>query len=236
MREEGLEPFNARIKNATPLNQFFYQTLTRDIDHASLAGKSQLVLAAKPYLLKMTDGPYQQLMLDALARLTRIENHRLNQLLHENTPEKAPDTTENINRTPLRIATALLLQHPELYANCCEHANPQMLHEQRQHVLQTLMHRIEQNPTINTASLVESWRDTPLFESMNKLAAWEHQVPEDALKREFTDIVLFLSKQNQDHEIQALIQKSRQEGLTKTDQHTLQNMLKQRHKTTHNQH
>ena len=235
VREEGLEHFSARIKNATPLNQFFYQTLTQDIDHASLAGKSQLVFAAKPYLLKMTDGPYQQLMVDALARLTRIESHRINQLLQEKTPEITPDTQENISRTPLRIATALLLQNPEIYANCCEHAHPHMLNEQRQQVLQTLMQKIAENPTINTASLVESWRDTPLFESMNKLAAWDHQVPEDALTTEFTDIVLFLSKQNQDNIIQELIQKSRQGGLTKTDQHTLQNMLKQRHNTTPNQ-
>ena len=231
VREEGLELFNARIQNAMPLNQFFYQTLTRDMDHASLAGKSQLVFAAKPYLLKMTDGPYKQLMVDELARLTRIEGHRVSQLLHENTLEKTPDTTENVTRTPLRVATALLLQNPELYAQCSEH----VLGEQHQPVLQILMHRIAENPTINTASLVESWRDTPLFESINKLAAWDHQVPEDALANEFTDIVLFLSKQNQENEIQQLIQKSRDEGLTKTDQHTLQNMLKQRHKNTPNQ-
>ena len=231
VREEGLELFNARIQNAMPLNQFFYQTLTRDMDHASLAGKSQLVFAAKPYLLKMTDGPYKQLMVDELARLTRIEGHRVSQLLHENTLEKTPDTTENVTRTPLRVATALLLQNPELYAQCSEH----VLGEQHQPVLQILMHRIAENPTINTASLVESWRDTPLFESINKLAAWDHQVPEDALANEFTDIVLFLSKQNQENEIQQLIQKSRDEGLTKTDQQTLQNMLKQRHKNTPNQ-
>ena len=232
VREEGLEPFKTRIQNATPLNQFFYQTLTRDMDHASLAGKSQLVFAAKPYLLKMTAGPYKHLMVEELARLTRIEGHRINQLLDEKTVEKTQAPPESIPRTPLRVATALLLQNPELYAQCSEQAVPQRLNEQRQEVLQTLMYRIADNPTMNTASLVESWRDTPLFESMNKLAAWDHQVPDDALASEFTDILLFLFKQNHENEIQQLIQKSRHEGLTKADQQTLQNMLKQRHKNT----
>jgi DNA primase len=110
---------------------------------------------------------------------------------------------------------------------CRAHAG----NDQRHHVLHTLIQQIAQKPTINTATLVESWRDSPLFDSINKLAAWSHQVPENALANEFVDNVLFLTKQNQDIEIHQLIEKARHEGLTKTDQHTLQNMLKKRHKT-----
>ncbi len=230
VREEGKDQFLQRLQNATPLNQFFFDTLTKDIDHTSLTGKSQLVNAAKPYLLKMTDGPYKQLMMNELARLTRIETHRIGQLIDEKTPEIVPDAGANIARTPIRVATALLLQNPELYTTCADQLPEDALDDQRHHVLHTLMQQIAQNPTINTATLVEAWRDSPLFDSINKLAAWAHQVPDNALANEFLDIVLFLEKQNQDNEIQQLIDKARHEGLTKTDQHTLQDMLKKRHK------
>lgn len=232
VREEGHEQFQQRVQNATPLNQFFFDTLTHDIDHKTLTGKSQLINAAKPYLLKMTDGPYKQLMMSELARLTRIETHRIGQLIDLKATEKTPDTSANTNiaRTPLRVATALLLQNPELYATCEAQLPENSLNKQRHHVLHTLVQQIAKNPTINTATLVESWRDSPLFDSINKLAAWEHQVPEDALAKEFIDIVLFLAKQNEDNEIQHLIEKARHQGLTKTDQHTLQDMLKKRHK------
>lgn len=230
VREEGYEQFHQRLQNAMPLNQFFFNTLMSDIDHTSLTGKSQLVNAAKPHLLKMTDGPYRQLMINELVRLTRIEGHRINRLIDAETPEKIPETSNNIARTPIRVATALLLQHPEIYANCSMKIHPGLLDPQRQQVLQTLMQQIATHPTINTATLVESWRDSPLFDSINKLAAWPHQVPENALTNEFIDIVLFLAKQNQESEIQQLIEKSRQEGLTKMEQQTLQSMLKQRHK------
>ena len=179
----------------------------------------------------MTDGPYKQLMMNELARLTRIETHRLSQLIDEKTPEKILDAAANITRTPVRIATALLLQNPELYATCAKQIPEGALDDQRHHVLQTLIQQIAHKPTINTATLVEAWRDSPLFESINKLATWEHQVPESALANEFIDTILFLTKQNQDNEIQQLIEKARHEGLTKADQHTLQDMLKKRHKT-----
>jgi len=234
VREEGHAAFLQRLQNATPLNQFFFATLTRDIDTASLAGKSQLVNAAKPYLIKMTDGPYKQLMIDELARHTRIEHHRLNQLIEDNTPEKTPELNVHITRSPIRIAIALLLQHPEIHHAYADQLNATMLDSAKQNVLQTLMQQVAENPAINTAALVESWRDSPLFDSLNKLAAWEHQVPEEALAKEFIDIVLFLAKQNHETKIQTLLEKARNQGLTEIDRLHLQEMLKERHRNTGN--
>ncbi len=227
VREEGQEAFINRLNKATPLNQFFFDTLTQNIDLKRLTGKSQLVNAAKPYLLKMTDGPYKQLMIDELARLTLIERHRINQLIDEKSIEKMPESNTTITRTPLRVATALLLQNPELYSMCFEKLQDCVLDNERHQVLKTMMEQIAHNPRINTAKLVESWRESPLFDSINKLAAWEHQVPDDALAKEFIDIVIFLTKQNQENAIQLLIKKSRTEGLSKTEQLALQKMLKE---------
>jgi len=230
VREEGKEQFLQRLERATPLNQFFFTTLTQDIDNSSLAGKSQLINAAKPYLLKMTEGPYRQLMINELARLTRIEHHRINQLIQDPTTDKTQNLNEKITRSPIRVAMALLLQHPEIYLPSAEKIHPTMLDSPKQHVLQSLMEQIAKNPSINTATLVESWRDSSVFESLNKLAAWDHQVPEEALASEFTDIVLFLEKQNRDTKIQELLEKARNQGLTEQDRLQLQEMLKQRHR------
>ena len=230
VREEGSEQFCQRLQNAMPLHQFFFNTLTQPIDHTNIMGKSQLIQSAKPYLSKMVDGPYKQLIMNELGRLTRIEPHRINQLIEEKNTETLLNTGKNIARTPIRIATALLLQHPELYANCPPSMDLTLLKDQRYHVLITLMEQIKQNPSINTATLVEYWRNLPYFDFINSLATWPHQVPDDALSQEFTDTLLFLTKQNQLNQIQHLIEKSRLTGLTKTEQNALQAMLKQRHK------
>lgn len=234
VREEGASSFITRLKTAISLEQFFFDTLLKDIDSSTLMGKSELVMAAKPWLLKMTDGPYKQLMINELSRLTRIENHRIIQLINENssaleTLKKPPQENKSIKRTPMRIAIALLLQHPEIYVNCATTIQTTMLGDKKHRVLQKIMQQIIQNPSINTASLVESWRDSPLFDTLNSLAAWDHQVPEDDLVTEFLDTVLFIVKQDKENKIRLLLEKARNLDLTEKERLDLQTMLKQRH-------
>ena len=229
VREEGKTQFLQRLQHTIPLNQLFVDTITQGIDTTSLAGKSQLVGAAKPYLLKMADGPYKQLLMDELARLTRIETHRLLQLLEEKAKNTSTNENKNITRTPTRIAIAILLQHPELYTSCMTQLPHELLDAQKQRVLKTIMQQIAEAPAINTAKLIESWRDSPIFDSITKLAAWDHQVPESALSKEFIDIVLFLAKQNRESAIQQLMKKAHSLGLTEEERMNLQRMLKQRH-------
>ena len=230
VREEGKELFLKRLKEATPLHKFFVDTLTQGLDSVSFAGKSQLINAAKPYVLKMTDGPYKQLLIDELARLTRIESHRVFQLFEEKETHSSPDSHQKqITRSPIRIGIAILLQHPEIYTDCAAEVSKAILDPQKHGVLVILMQEIANDPTINTAKLVESFRDTPLFESINTLASWEHQVPEHALLKEFIDIILFLEKQTRENAIQQLMKKAHDIGLTESERLGLQAMLKQRH-------
>lgn len=231
IREEGKELFLKRLKNATPLHRYLVDILMEELDTTNLAGKSQLVNAAKPYLLKISDGPYKQLLINELARLTRIEPHRIQQLIEEKASNKPLDANKHITRSPVRIAIAILLQHPETYAACRTQLSPTMLNSQKQRVLKTLIQQVAENPTINTAKLIESWRDSPLFDALSKLAAWDHQVPESALTKEFIDIVLFLEKQNREAMIQQLIKKTQNEGLSEEERLNLQKMLKQRHQS-----
>ena len=230
VREEGKEAFLTRLQTATPINRFFLDTLTKDMDITSLAGKSQLVNAAKPYLIKMTDGPYKQLLTDELARLTRIESHRMQQLIEEKTTDNTPNTTKHITRSPIRIAVAILLQHPEIYTACISQLSAHMPDLQKQRVLKTLMQQIDENSEINTAKLIECWRESPIFESLSQLAIWDHQVPEHALTTEFIDIVLFLAKQNREQAIKQLMKKAQELGLNDEERLKLQDMLKQRHR------
>lgn len=232
VRTEGKESFLNRLKQATPLHRFFFDTLAKDINLHNPAGKTQLITLAQPYLQKMSEGSYKQLLIDDLARITHIENHRLNQLItNQNrtplTPQKQLKTS--ITRTPMRIAVALLLQHPEIYSQSIQHIDPDFLDDKEHEILLKLLQQLSISPQTNTASLIEPWREHHYFEYINRLAAWDHQVPEQELVKEFIDIIIFLQKQNQESSIRQLIDKSRQEGLTTTERLNLQKMLQERH-------
>ncbi|CEK09639.1 DNA primase [Legionella hackeliae] len=229
VREEGNAKFLERLKQAKPLNQFFFETLSRTIDLSSVAGKSQLINVTKPHLLKMPEGPYKQLLLDELARISHIETHRLTQLISDKTVPQASTNNKPITRSPIRLAIALLIQHPEIYSSSKEAIDPNLLDGKDQDLLQKLLHQVSKSPEVNTATLIEQWRNTSYFDALIKLASWEHQVPEAALVKEFVDIILFLQKQNLENKISQYIAKSRNEGLTLTERLNLQEMLKQRH-------
>jgi DNA primase len=231
VREEGASSFLERLKRAKPLNEFFLETLSTDLDLLSVAGRSQLINAAKPYLLKMQDGPYKQLLVDQIARISHIENHRVQQLLHSKIEPKSG--VKPITRSPIRLAIALLIQHPDIFVSCKEQINLDLLEGKEQNLLKKLLQQVAQSPQANTASLIEPWRHTPFFTALSRLAGWDHQVPERALTKEFCDIILFLQKQNLENKINLFIAKSRNQGLTLAERLKLQDMLKHRHQTLH---
>ena len=229
VRHEGKENFLNRIKQATPLHRFLFDNLAKDLNLLRPAGKTQLINLAKPFLQKMDEGSYKQLLIEDLSRLTHIETHRLNQLITEESKTPQQEQTMTIARTPMRIAVALLLQHPEIYAQIKSQINLELLDTTEHEILLQVLQQLATNPQATTATLIESWREHPYFDSMNKLAAWDHLVPEPELVKEFIDIMLFLQKQNRELTIRQLINKSRQQGLSEAERIKLQEMLKERH-------
>lgn len=231
VRAEGKERFLKRLDQCTPLHRFFLDTLSSDLNLSNPAGKTQLINVVKPYLQKMVEGTYKQLLVDELSRLTRIENHRLDALIDEKA-EVIVEKPTAIARSPIRIAIALLLQNPEIYSKTTVPIDHSLLNDSEQHVLVSLLKQLENNPKSTTATLIESWRNSNYFDSISKLAAWDHQVPEQELINEFIDILSFLQKQNQDQLIRQYIDKSRKNGLSDQERLHLQTLLKERHAQT----
>lgn len=233
VRREGFEAFGTRLRAFQALNHFFFETLSADIDLSSLSGKARLVHVVKPYLMKMPDGPYRQLLEDELGRRTRIEGHRLHPMIGHGAEKPAPVAQKAIRRSPARLAIALLLQHPEIYAECQGYIQEGSFQGSNLALLRELLDVLSRTPQPTTASLVEHWRNTPWFGVVSRLAVWEHLVPQDARAREFIDIVQFLYKQDVEKNIQQLLVKSRTNGLDATERETLQRLLRSRHPTEH---
>jgi DNA primase len=235
VRQEGRNAFLSRTTHATPLHEYLLQILTETLDMTSLAGRSQLLGAIIPYWQKIPDGPYKQLLLDELARLTHLDAHRVESTLDAKSPKQtAPQinhSPSHVKRTPIRLAMALLLQYPELYTST--HASlphPDALIEPSQATLKKLLQHLSAHPNANTATLIELFRNTPLFKAINQLAAWHHQVPATALDAEFIETVHFLTKKNQAREVETLIEKARHQSLSAPERKKLQAMLQSRHR------
>lgn len=231
IREQGKEAFDAQLKTAIPLNQLLFDTLASNITITDLAGKNRLILAAKPYLLKIAPGAYKTLLINDLARLTRIEPHRMEQLLtddaiEETKPSLAP---ASVVRTPTRIALALLIQNPNMNIPDVTSIEPSPRADTDHALLIHLLQHLKTHPKIHTASLIEDYRESQWFDLIMQLASWEHKIPDQAIAIEFSDTLKFINKKTQEFIIQQLIDKSKQQTLSETERQTLQQMLHARH-------
>lgn len=233
IREQGSASFEALVKKAIPLNRYFLDTISANIDLQNSAGKSQLLQASKAHLAVIPPGSYRQLLLDEIARLTHIENHRVEALIRPDNSNKIVEAPRIIQRSPIRLATALVLQHPEIYRQCAFAIDISFMETPELTILRSILQEINNAPQATTAHLIEMWRDSDYFESLSQLASWQHQVPEDALQSELMDILIFLRKQHHEMLVNQLIARSRSHGLSDIEKLQLQTMLQQRHQVVH---
>lgn len=224
IRAFGKNAFETFITNATSFHQYFLQILLENIDILTVQGKNQFLHKAKPYLVKIPESPFKLLLLNELAQLTRLDVAKIQAVLEEKT-ESFSVTPTLIKRTPLRIATALILQHPHLYANLLT-SFPPTAFSTGYPVLCKLMESIVENPRIHSAALIENFRNTDWFSALNKLATWDHLVPSETLEKELIDTLSFLIEKQKGLEIDALIQRAKTQSLTINEQQQLQEWLK----------
>ena len=107
IRQEGLDGFEQRLKDATPLSEFFFAEQSKDVNISSLDGKARLAERARPLLTQIPDGAFRDLM---LAELDRISGVRVQ--IAPSAPPRGAMKARPQHRSLVRTAVALLVQHP----------------------------------------------------------------------------------------------------------------------------
>jgi DnaB-helicase binding domain of primase. len=70
VREEGLAGFTARVQSAQPLSDYFFEHFTEELNLSEMEGRAQLIGKAKPYLEKLPEGVFREMMFDRLKELS----------------------------------------------------------------------------------------------------------------------------------------------------------------------
>src|SRR6185369_16699611 len=150
IRQEGTKGFEERLKNATPLSEFFFAEIGKDVNLTSLDGRARLAERARPMLAQIPDGAFRDLMLAELDRSTGVHI----QVAAPPTDVPAPKSpAKPQQRSLVRSAVALLVQAPQL-ASAIE--PPWTFSELRQPGIPLLVELIalcRDRPDITTGSL-----------------------------------------------------------------------------------
>lgn len=208
VQKEGKEAFEARLNNATPLIDYFFEHFVGELDLTSDAGKSALLAQAKPLIALVPSDYYKEALTAKLARLVGKQVEQLNIAARSPVAEVRAQQTD-FQITPMRRAIGLMLQHPEL-ATQIEYipalANAELpgfgLFIQLQQVI------LEQ-PEISSPVLLERFRGTREYPYLTQLIAWDHQIHQENLLAEFQQTFKSLQDSYLEKRLEALLIKDK---------------------------
>ncbi|MET0533063.1 MAG: DNA primase [Steroidobacter sp.] len=87
--EEGREAFEARIKQAMPLSEYFINHLSAQVDVRSIDGRARLGEMARPLLERIPPGIFRELLADEVAKAVGLNRERMSAVLGEGTHSHA---------------------------------------------------------------------------------------------------------------------------------------------------
>ncbi|KAF1685211.1 DNA primase [Pseudoxanthomonas broegbernensis] len=222
VRKEGAAGFDARLAQATPLSQFFFEELGRDINHATLDGRARLAERARPLLAQLPDGAFADLMRQELQRRTGVDTAR------PASPAPRPPARGGApaqRRSLVRSAIALLLQQPALSLQIERPYRFAGLRLPGMPLLLELLEAVVQRPGISTGALLERFAEHEQADALRRLAAQVLPGDEAGWAHELHDAVAQLERQTLQQRIDELQQKQRAQGLDETDKYEMRMLL-----------
>jgi len=219
IRNEGQAAFETRVIKAVPLSQFLLENLTNQADIQSIDGRARLLELARPLFNKFSPGIYRDLITDQLAKLADMDTERLAGHLYkqgQNVNRSESSTAQQ--RTPNHVAAKsrsdnkilgriiqCLLHKPTLANLAGEPANFLNSAEPGIEILVELLGLLQAQPELNTAAIIEHWRDKPAGARMAQLAGQSPLLEDEAaLMLEFEAMIENLKKQGERKKLQAI--------------------------------
>ena len=227
VRSEGVAGFDQRLQQATPLSQFFYDELGKDVKLSTLDGKARLAERAKPLLAQIPDGAFGDLMRQRLGEITGV-GVRQSQALPEKPKHvsRAPVATQK--RSLVRGAISVLLQQPSLGLSLVPPYGFRDLNQPGVELLVELLSLVHARPEISTGALLQHFAEREELAALQKLAS--HALPgnEAIWRMELHDGVAQLERQTVEQRIEELQTKNRDGGLDEADKYELRALLQAR--------
>ena len=226
IREQGQQAFENILDNAMPLSEFLLNNLSEQTDLNTNEGTSKLVELFQPYLNKLPESFLKQSIISSIAnKFARGSEKRLEELRRHHSKEQQKPKNKQPKITPIRLAIALLLEHPHIVKAIPDSSILQQLEMPGMPLLNQLVQLCNENATINSAQLIEYFRGTPEGTQLTKLMCLEHYVEAENAESTFLDILESFLNKFIEQRTEQLIAKEQENGLSKEEKQELYSLL-----------
>ena len=219
----GETAFRELIAQALPLSDFLLGELQKQVNIGTLDGRARLPGLARPHLEKLRDGPLRALIVDELARLTRLGRADLEAALAARTKTAAtgagetapaPRRSETPGARPVRRALQLLLEQPAM-ASRVEHIGQlSLLTQPGLEILIEALEFFRDEPEATAAQLLELWRGTAKGAALERISGVEAGLDEAGIESEFRDCIMLLRRRALRERQQVLLDQLRERSLS----------------------
>ncbi len=227
IREQGQQVFEKILDEAMPLSKFLVEQLMSQVEMNSLEGRAALVDSFQPYLAKMPDSVLKDAIINDIANNfgTGSEQFLAKIAKNINKQDKIKKPQASTKITPVRLAIALLLEHPHIVNELGDISALAPLQVPGIDLLTQLLKLCQQNPEIKTAQLLEYFRGTEAGNQLAKLMCWQHHVTAETAADVFLDSIEKLLNDFVEKRAEFLLQKARVKQITPQERQELQAIL-----------
>ncbi len=227
IRKEGQQAFEKILDEAMPLSKFLFEQLMNQVDMSSLEGRAALVESFQPLLAKLPDSVLKDAIINEIANNfgTGSEQFltKFSKMVAGAGTIKKPKVSTKV--TPVRLAIALLLEHPHIVKALGDISALQTLTIPGVDLLTQLLGLCQQNPNIKTAQLLEYFRDKEQGKQLAKLMCWQHHIEAEAAEDVFLDSIEKLLNNFVEQRAEFLLQKARTGHMSQQEKQELQAIL-----------
>jgi DNA primase len=209
------------MHKATPLSEYFFAELGRDVELGSLDGRARLAERARPLIARLPDGAFRDLMGVELERRTGAKAT----FQPEGRARSPHQRTAPVQRSLVRTAITLLIAQPGL-ADLVERPYAFLaLDKPGVGLLAELIDLARSRPGINPATLVEQFAGREEHASLDKLARADVVGEPEMQKVEFLDALMQMQHQGVVQRRQVLQEKMRAGRLEDAEKAELRELL-----------
>ena len=233
----GTSKFEKQLDSGKDLSDFLIDKISENIDLSSIDGKARMAERAKPFISKIPDGIFKELIIDKLSASVGISSKKLTALISQmNKKESMKPNTRSYTKmmsqrssktqpSIIKKSIMLILNYPEAAKNI-KHHDFKDYKKPGIKILLKLIKTTQEGSNINAASLIERWRDDDEGKHLAKLAInLFPDNPEFDASKELNDSLVQITKNFYSERINFLIKKQSKNELTEKDKNELNQMI-----------
>ena len=242
IKKNSASIFEKELNNGKDLSDFLIEKLAEDIDIKSIDGKARLAEKAKPLISIIPDGIFKELIVNKLSESVGLSAKKLASLISEHKKNNLKIATEQKQRifnnkvqnnkkentSITKKAITLILNYPPIGRQADLNLIEKNI-EPGTEILKKLIQTIQKKPDINTAGLIEYWRNDAEGKFLGQLASKELPGNDEFnAQAELNDCLTQLNKSYTKTRVTSLINKQRNEDLSNDEKKELNILINSR--------